>query len=334
MALSLEDQARIGFVAIGRNEGERLQNCLRSLNDNYSNAPIVYVDSGSEDNSVSFARSLNCLIVELDMSKPFTAARARNEGWRHIIKIHPDLEFIHFLDGDCAIDAQWPQLALQYLEEHSDTAVVCGQRKELKPNDSIYNYFCDVEWNSPIGEAKACGGDALIRAAALQAVNGYNDKVIAGEEPEMCVRLRQKGWKIYRYDAIMTYHDAAMFKFSQWWKRTQRCGFAYALGASIHGADPERHWVAEKKRALFWACYLPIVPVLLSLLLLNPLPIFLLFLLYGLQTFRIYIKTPMKQHRLAWAIHSLLGKLPEAIGILKYKRIAAKNEQMHIMEYK
>ena len=42
----------------------------------------------------------------------------------------------------------------------------------------------------------ACGGDALMRASAFQQVSGFDASIIAGEEPELCVRLRQKGWKI------------------------------------------------------------------------------------------------------------------------------------------
>ena len=42
---------KIGAVAIGRNEGERLINCLQSLKKDLKQ--IVYVDSGSTDGSLS-----------------------------------------------------------------------------------------------------------------------------------------------------------------------------------------------------------------------------------------------------------------------------------------
>jgi glycosyltransferase involved in cell wall biosynthesis len=43
----------VAVVAIGRNEGDRLKACLRSVVD--VAALVVYVDSGSTDDSVAFA---------------------------------------------------------------------------------------------------------------------------------------------------------------------------------------------------------------------------------------------------------------------------------------
>ena len=55
-----------------------------------------------------------------------------------------------------------------------------------------------------MGAARACGGDALMRTAALAEVGGYDPNLIAGEEPELCVRLRAAGWQIYTLDREMT----------------------------------------------------------------------------------------------------------------------------------
>ena len=67
--------SEIGVIAIGRNEGERLRRCLDSVvGKGFS---VVYVDSNSTDGSVDFARSVGAEVVELDMSLPFSAARAQ-----------------------------------------------------------------------------------------------------------------------------------------------------------------------------------------------------------------------------------------------------------------
>ena len=66
--------AEIGVVAIGRNEGMRLRRCLESVVRRA--AVVVYVDSGSQDDSVAFAKSLGVATVVLDLAIPFTAARA------------------------------------------------------------------------------------------------------------------------------------------------------------------------------------------------------------------------------------------------------------------
>ncbi len=183
---------------------------------------------------------------------PFTAARARNEGFNELMK-HGPFRYIQFIDGDCEIQNDWVSTGIAYLELNPDYAVVCGRRRERYPDRSIYNLLCDWEWNTPVGDAKSCGGDSIMRCEAFLAVKGFNSTVIAGEEPELCVRLRHAGWRIKRLDSEMTLHDAAILHFSQWWKRSKRAGYAYALGAYMHGRPPERHWIRECIRIWFWA---------------------------------------------------------------------------------
>ncbi len=219
----------IGVVVIGRNEGQRLEHCLRSLLKGTDK--VMYVDSGSTDGSLHLARSLGVEVLALDLGTPFTAARARNEGFFALQRRLPSMQLVQFVDGDCEVDSGWLPAAQAFLDDHPDVAVVCGRRRERFPQRSVYNLLCDLEWDTPIGEAKACGGDALMRVDAFAAVGGFRPELIAGEEPELCVRLRAKGWKVWRLDAEMTLHDAAMTRFSQWWRRSLRAGHAYAEGA-------------------------------------------------------------------------------------------------------
>ena len=151
---------------------------------------VVYVDSNSTDGSVDLAGAMGADVVELDMSQPFTMARGRNAGWARLDEINPDIRFVQFIDGDCELITGWLELAYEVLESRPEVAVVCGRRRERYPERSMYNRLADIEWNSPIGEAKYCGGDAMIRVEALRQIGGYNPTLIAGEEPDLCVRLR------------------------------------------------------------------------------------------------------------------------------------------------
>ncbi|MGZ8271807.1 MAG: glycosyltransferase, partial [Methylophilus sp.] len=254
---------QVGVVVIGRNEGERLITCLTSLKRDVTK--IVYVDSGSIDQSIFNAEKLDVAVVNLDLSLPFTAARARNAGLEKLTTLDASLKYVQFVDGDCEVVAGWLLTAFVYLEAHSDVAVVCGRRRERFPHASVYNQICDIEWNTPVGEAKACGGDAMMRIDCLKPLNGYRESLIAGEEPELCVRIRQSGYKVWRLDNEMTLHDAAITKFSQWWKRTTRAGHAYAEGAYLQGKPPECHWVKESRRIWVWGGVIPLL-FLVSLL--------------------------------------------------------------------
>jgi glycosyltransferase involved in cell wall biosynthesis len=366
----------IGVIAIGRNEGERLRVCLASaLRDSRH---VVYVDSGSTDGSVKLAREMGAHVVELDLSIPFTAARARNEGFEKLMSIAPEVEFVQFLDGDCEIIEGWVKRAITYMNlaqtpvserarEEPDSpsahrrsgssgvivrgdraipdlgvcatesriAIVCGRRRERFPRASIYNALCDMEWNTPIGKARACGGDALIRASAFREVSGYNPAIIAGEEPEMCVRLRAKGWEIHRIDADMTLHDAAMTHLSQWWKRSLRSGHAFAEGYALHGAPPERHNERQVRSIWIWGLALPAACAIatISTALLAPrwwwIPLLLL-LLYPL----LILKVARSKRSLAYGFFIVLGKFPQLLGMLRYKYSRARGRRSTLIEYK
>ncbi len=160
----------IGFVIIGRNEGERLRACLASVQKQASK--IVYVDSGSVDNSCDIAASVGVNVHPLDKSKPFSAARARNEGFAHMLAKYPAIDFIHFLDGDTVLVEGWLNHAVEALNNDPKSAVVSGRRREMKPEASVYNRLCNIEWHKPVGKFWNFEGDALFRPHAFAQVGG------------------------------------------------------------------------------------------------------------------------------------------------------------------
>ena len=316
---------RIGAVAIGRNEGARLRRCLASLQGRA--ARIVYVDSGSTDNSPEVAAAAGAQIVALDLARPFTAARARNEGFERLMGLGTP-QYVQFIDGDCELQPGWLEAAVAFLDSRPDVAAVCGRRRERHPEQSVYNRLIDREWDTPVGEAAACGGDVLIRAEAFRAAGGFDPRLIAGEEPELCVRLRTAGWRIWRLDAEMTLHDAAITRFGQWWRRARRAGHAYAEGAAMHGAAPERHRVAQTRRALIWGLALPVAVLVLAPL--APPLALLLALAWPVQVARL----ARRNGDLSEALFLTVGKMPEAIGVLDYHLGRLLGRRRGLIEYK
>ncbi|HEX6708113.1 MAG TPA: glycosyltransferase [Albitalea sp.] len=321
----------LAVVVIGRNEGERLRRCFASVAR--PGSPVVYVDSGSTDGSVALARELQVDVVELDPKQPFTAARARNAGWRRVQQLVPDATFVQFVDGDCEMLANWLDIAHRHLHTHPGVAALAGRLRERFPDASIYNRLCDIEWDTPVGEAKAVGGIAMLRIAALAAVGGFRENLIAGEEPELCVRLRAAGWKVWRLPIDMAWHDAAMTRFSQWWRRTERSGFAFAEGAHLHGKPPERHWVHQSRSAWGWGLALPAV-ILLLLSLFGPKALLLL-LAYPAQMLRLFLREPgPAKTRAARAFFMVVGKFPEALGQLRFMLRRWRRAPVRLIEYK
>jgi glycosyltransferase involved in cell wall biosynthesis len=304
----------VGVVAIGRNEGERLVSCLTSVKSEAST--VVYVDSNSTDGSVAEAERAGVFVVKLDLSQPFSAARARNAGFSALKSLQPGLRFVQFIDGDCTLVKGWLDKALAFIEQRKDTAIVCGRRRERHPTASVYNQLCDIEWNTPIGETRACGGDALMRVEAFEAVGGFRHQLLAGEEPELCVRLREIGWKIWRLDAEMTQHDAAMTRFHQWWVRSVRCGYGYAEISQLHQTSPFAIAKREFARTVCWGGLVPLAIALGAIF--HP-AVLGGVLVYVLQVCRIaFVLGSTRPLSWKFALFVTLGKFPEFQGVMKY----------------
>ncbi|MBN2194669.1 MAG: glycosyltransferase family 2 protein [Polyangiaceae bacterium] len=323
-----------GIVVIGRNEGERLRRCIASLSD--VEAPIVYVDSSSHDGSAAWARSVGLTVVELDSSRPMSAARARNAGFDCLVTNHPDLEYVQFVDGDCALFAGWVERGVAALDTMPHAGIVCGRVIERHPEASIYNLMCNIEWRKDPGEIDACGGIFMVRAEAFRAVGGFRIDVMAAEDDELCLRIRRRGLKVVAVAEPMVLHDAAIIRFSQWWTRARRAGMAYAQGADLHGSGPEAHFRANCRRAWFWAAGVPVGALGLSW------PThglsLLAFLGYPALAARIYRRgrarrqTP-KEAALV-AVFTVIAKWPELQGILHYHHTRWRKRHVELIEYK
>ena len=322
------------IVAIGRNEGNRLKICLRSL-------PIgayrVYVDSGSTDESVSFARGLGVSVVVLPTGTRFTAALARNSGIAIIEQLAPDVRYINTIDGDCELDPNWIESGIAALEAAPDVGVVFGRNRERFPRASVYNRLCDDEWNVAIGEAKACGGNALYRRAALSQVGAFDPSLIAGEEPDLCLRLRASGWRVFRIDAEMTRHDAAIYHLRQWWRRMERGGYAFAELSSRHGERGDPDWRRQVRSIITWGLSLPALLIFLSV------AIDWRFCVMGatlwpVQIAKIALRKRRSGHDPAFALtisfFLMFGKFAQANGVLKYYLGRGGKGQSPLIEYK
>jgi GT2 family glycosyltransferase len=324
-------KAHVGVVIIGRNEGERLVRCLESIS--LCEVAAVYVDSGSTDDSVSRASAKGAEVVELNMDMPFTAARARNAGFDRLLQIVPELEFVQFVDGDCELDPKWLDIARHFLITRADVAVVAGRLSEKFPQASVYNLLCDIEWSGLPGEAKMCGGLAMMRVHPFKLVNGFNPKLICGEEPELCSRLRTLGYQIWRLEDDMASHDANMLRISQWWVRAVRAGYNDAQALAIDSAPPDRRGLRSSLSSWVWGAGLPLCCVLAEMQ--WKYSGLALLLAYPVQVLRLVMRGTRSTRENCWyALFLVLGKFPELQGQLKYWKYYFGGKQVKIIEHK
>lgn len=323
--------SRIAAVAIGRNEGERLVRCLASMKD--AADVLIYVDSGSTDASVAEAEKVGAVIVELDMTRPFTAARARNEGFQALAANGIEADFVQFVDGDCALEPGFIAAAAKTLEDNPELGIVTGWRSEIYREASVYNALCDFEWRRPAGEILTCGGDMMVRREAFEAAGGFDDTVIAAEDDEFCVRVRGAGWKMRRIEEEMTRHDAAMTTFGQWWKRAVRSGHGFAQVGHLH---PE-YFVKERRRVWLYGAALPLIGLLGALVITAwmLLPVLAAYALNYYRTARGLAREGLPEGE-EWyhSVFITLSKIPNVLGMLTFHIRRLRGSSMRIIEYK
>jgi GT2 family glycosyltransferase len=254
----------VGVVVIGRNEGKRLSACFSALSG--FSGTLVYVDSGSSDDSLSIASKFGFMTLSLDPSRPFSAARARNEGFALVSKYKPRVKFIQFIDGDCVVAKDWLDVATRTLLEDPTCSAVIGHLREAYPTASVYNRLCEMEWKSLpgiVGNFGSYGGISMIRADVFVELGGFNLDVIAGEDSELGVRMGLAGYRIVKIDHLMATHDANIHKFAQWWKRSVRAGHAIGQRAHLNGGTSAKDCVRERRSTWFWGILLPISVLIL-----------------------------------------------------------------------
>ena len=310
----------ISVIVIGRNEGSRLKSCFSSIfsmsfpKENYE---VIYVDSGSTDQSVAIARTFPIQVIETKPLKP-TAARARNEG----AKVARG-QFFLFLDGDTMLDPEFVKSALPYFSD-LQIAVICGNREESDLQGSTFHRIFNLDWNPPSGDILSCGGDALFRSEAFRGVSGFDDDLQAGEEPDLCRRLRGEGWKIRGLDIPMTTHDLNMHHFGQYWRRSIRTGYAYAEVSARYTQTKDPLWKKESYHNV-----LKIFSYLIFLLITaiavykwGPLYILILPLIIALFVAKTTLDAYKKCHdlrlSLIYGIHSHFQHIPIFIGQMKF----------------
>jgi hypothetical protein len=199
----------------------------------------------------------------------------------------------------------------------------------------------DLDWIAPAGPSDFCGGDALMRRCVLEEVGGYDQELIAGEEPEMCRRMRGKGHVILHVDLPMTGHDMAMKRWSQYWRRATRTGYAYLEVSDRFRGSGLPFWEYEvrhnRKRAAILLLAL-FGSIALAGLLRSPWPAALAPAFYVLISIRTAQRNAWKSAsfatRFLYGLHSHFQQIPILVGQWQRMRDRKAGLKRGLIEYK
>jgi glycosyltransferase involved in cell wall biosynthesis len=309
----------VSVVVIGLNEQERLQESLEAV---FAHKPpdadieVIYVDSGSTDRSVLIAGAVPGVQVLHLPGPERSAAKARNFGLQRTRG-----EFVQLVDGDSVLQRGWMDAAMRALLHDPSLSCVFGQCIEMAPDQSIYMRVCGLDWHIPAGEHRLCGGNALWRKSVIAAHGYFDESLKAGEEPDLCYRVRQTGGKIVCLDVPMVTHDLGMRRFAQYWRRAESSGKGYARIASRYWFRPEKLWLRELlvnfAEPLAWLVMLAVGAAAAG----AQGAVTLLAVWWAVRTLQIAYAMRGRRLGLAYSllygVHCQFGRLPVAIGQLK-----------------
>lgn len=265
-----QDVQHISIVIIGINVEKYIGECITSvLEADYPQGclEIIYVDGGSSDRSIEIAKGFHGVrIIELKDPHP-TPGKGRNAG---IAAARHDI--IQFLDADTILHPGWLRTACPYL--NGAVAAVAGRIQEKYPRKNIFHIIGNMEWGISSGKkghefsqgpAKTFGGIVLARKDAIDGTGGYDEGLVAGEDPDLSYRVRKNGWTVYRITAEMVMHDLNMNTFRHYCKRAFRSGHAYAEVGLRYRREKEKFFLSQLIRICIGAT-LPAAMILLGIL--------------------------------------------------------------------
>jgi N-acetylglucosaminyl-diphospho-decaprenol L-rhamnosyltransferase len=219
---------QIGAIIVSHDSVGVLSRCLQHLS--MQTVPcrvIIVVDSGSSSTDYLDALRQNFSFT-LIKSGNIGFSRANNLGVRHL---PAEIEMVVFLNPDTFLPLDYLDKAVACLENHPRAAVISGRLEgydaaAARPTGRIdstgvfrswYGRWYDRDQGREIGHVQrtkgyipaACGALLCCRRASLQVFADHvfdPDFFLYKEDIELCLRLRNNGWKILFDPELTAYH--------------------------------------------------------------------------------------------------------------------------------
>lgn len=199
----------ISFIVIGKNEGDRLVKCLKSVRnfalDNNAKYEIIYVDSQSTDGSLEYVKSLNWVSCH-SLSGKCNAARARNLG-----ASKSKGNNLFFVDGDMELNSK-AYTSYFNVQENLYHPIMTGNRLDI---------FYDNNWNK-IGSLKTgpnhdieqitTGGLFIIESNLWNEISGMDSKLNCFEDNDLAYRIfKKRNIKVLKKQVVLADHHTIRY---------------------------------------------------------------------------------------------------------------------------
>jgi len=213
-------QPLVGIVIVNWNGGDKIVECLTSLNKTtYDNYKVILIDNGSIDDSIIKLKEINKDMDIISLPKNFGYTIATNIGWKHAIEKY-NADYICAMDSDIiTIQDNWLTLQINELEKNIMNGISCC--KLIFPDNTLQllylgrptdNYSEKDEGQFDfIKEVDAVGGAAIIIKTSLIKKLGYYDEnfFYGPNDLDYCLRAKKLGYKVIYNGLVKAIHNGS-----------------------------------------------------------------------------------------------------------------------------
>ncbi|MGA7669525.1 MAG: glycosyltransferase [Nitrolancea sp.] len=193
-----DNDLSLDVVIITKNQGWNVRRLVESVLRETESLPrtdVILVDSASTDDTVYVAQEFPIRVIRLSKRQRLTAAAGRQAG---ITQTSGDV--VLFLDGDMELRHGWIAAALRVFKKEPSVAVISGQ---VVDQPRVTKESCGPARplsNTPVlyDTVPHGGGAAAYRRRVLEKVGSFNPYLFSDEEPELCLRIREAGYRVVK----------------------------------------------------------------------------------------------------------------------------------------
>lgn len=202
----------VSVVIISYNTGDILKSCIESvLCQSGVLFEIIVVDNDSQDDSVDVLRTYGSSITTIVNATNIGFGRANNQALQYC---HG--RYLFLLNPDAALlTAQDLKRAMTYMDENpqyglAGTRIVGASNKIQKPPKAEYPGERSLARPLPPmpGQiAWVLGASMVVSRAVYESVGGFDEAFfLYGEEADLCLRIRQRGYAIGYCESVAVAH--------------------------------------------------------------------------------------------------------------------------------
>ena len=189
----------LSFVVPVRNDAHGLRRCLESIRAQDGNAEIIVADNGSVDDTRQVGRALGATVLELpglSISALRNRAAASARG-----------SLLAFVDADMELAPGWLSAAVSAFDR-ADVVAVGAEYSIPAATTWVQRLYNGMREHRPgVNDARwLASGNMVVRRAAFERLNGFDESLRTCEDWDLCTRLRLDGGRVLSDARLRSVH--------------------------------------------------------------------------------------------------------------------------------